>query len=60
MTRKEVRRFQTKDDDGNRHTIIEYQTFQESNEIRGDRQPAGPITGQLFETADGDFGREDY
>jgi len=53
MTRREVRRFLTKDDSGNRHTVIEYQTFQESKEIRRDRQPAGPITGHLFETADG-------
>ncbi len=53
MTRREVRRFQTKDDDGNRHIIIEYRTFQESDEIRSDRMSADPIIGQAFETGHG-------
>ena len=53
MTRSVVRRFTTMDDAGNRYVIIEYRTFEESDEIRTDRMSADPITGQLFETLQG-------
>jgi hypothetical protein len=53
MTKTEVRRFQTKDDGGNRHTIIEYTTFEESDEIRADRMRTDPIIGQCFEPVHG-------
>ena len=53
MTRNEIRRFTTKDDVGSREIIIEYRTFEESDEIRADRMSAEPITGQVFETLQG-------
>ena len=53
MTRSVVRRFTTMDDAGNRYVIIEYRTFEESDEIRTDRMSADPVTGQLFETLQG-------
>lgn len=53
MTRREVGRFQAQDGGGNLHIIIEYQTFEESDEIRTDRMSADPITGQAFETVHG-------
>ena len=40
MTRSVVRRFTTMDDAGNRYVIIEYRTFEESDEIRTDRMSA--------------------
>jgi hypothetical protein len=54
MIRRVARRFLAKDDSGKRYTIIEYQTTEESKEIRSDRMSSDPIKGQTFETADGD------
>ena len=53
IRKKEVCRFQTKDDGGNVHIIIEYRTSQQSNEIRSDRMSPAPTIGQLFEALDG-------
>jgi hypothetical protein len=53
MRRNEVLRFATKDDTGNRRIIVEYRTFEESDEIRSDRMSPDPVTGKVFETADG-------
>jgi hypothetical protein len=54
MIQREVRRLLAKDDSGNRYTIVEYQTTEESNEIRPDRMSSDPIKGESFETADGE------
>jgi hypothetical protein len=53
MRRQQVRRFETNDDAGNREVIIEYRTFDESDEIRADRMSADPMVGKLFETLKG-------
>ena len=53
QTQTEVRRFKVKDDSGKSDTIIEYRTFEESDEIRSDRMSPDPIVGKLFETLEG-------
>jgi hypothetical protein len=52
-TRKEVRRFQTKDEEGNRITLIEYRITIVSDEIRPDRMLPEPTFEEDFKTADG-------